>query len=86
MEHNGNTYRGPAVPKTTIKYLERRTDCDGVTLHFMTSCGPNPCPTQIIDREDIPDPENGAGWFEVEQVARGPWLKWRAIRRVEPTR
>jgi hypothetical protein len=30
----------------------------------------------------VPDPWNGAGLFECERIRKGPWLKWRALRRV----
>ena len=67
----------------SIKYLERVADSDGKTLYFRTAIGSKRSPTSFVDREDIPDPEAGSGWFECERAQRGPWLKWRAIRRVE---
>ena len=63
--------------------LERRTDGEGRTLYFMIPSSDRRKPPAFVDPEDVPPFEGAAAWFEVERVRRGPWLKWRAVRRVE---
>jgi hypothetical protein len=69
--------------QTSIRYLEMRTDHDGEPLYFIIPSGDRRHPPKFIQPDDIPDPQNGPGWFECERVRRGPWLGWRALRRVE---
>lgn len=71
------------MPPTKIARLERRTDGVGRTLYFMIPSSDRRKPPAFLDPEDVPAFEGEAAWFEVAQVRRGPWLKWRAVRRVE---
>lgn len=71
------------MPKiTAIMRLERRTDLDGKTLYFMTPSGGRRHPAEFLDPQDVPDFEGDAATFELERFHKGPWLKWRAVRRV----
>ena len=71
---------------TRVLHLEPRHDLEGRTIYFLIPSGDRRKPPQFIDIEDVPDPWNGAGWFECERIRKGPWLKWRALRRVDPGR
>jgi hypothetical protein len=72
------------MPKpTTIKHLEPSYDRDGRLLYFMTGKPDRRAPPDFLRPEEVPEPEKGAGWFECDRARSGPWMKWRALRRVE---
>lgn len=69
--------------KTELKYLRRQSDRDGHTMHFVIDSTTRRRPPSFVDYEDVDRPELGSGWFECERFKKGPWMKWRALRRVE---
>lgn len=71
------------MPARKIARLERRTDGAGRTLYFLVPSSDRRKPPAFLDPEDVPAFEGEAAWFELLQVRRGPWLKWRAVRQVD---
>jgi hypothetical protein len=72
------------MPKpTTIKLLEPSYDRDGRLLYFMTATPDRCAPPEFLRPAEVPEPEKGPGWFECQRARVGPWVKWKALRRVE---
>lgn len=67
----------------TIARLERRTDLQGRTIYFMLPSSDRRKPPAFVEPADVPPFDGDAAWFELERVKSGPWLKWRAIRKLD---
>ena len=67
-----------------VKRLERRLDHEGRTLYFIIATSDRRRRPTFLEPENVPDFPGDSAWFEVERVKKGPWLSWRAIRRVDP--
>jgi hypothetical protein len=76
-------FRSNMPRRTTIKRLEPSYDRDGRLLFFMTGKPDRRAPPDFLNPEEVPEPEKGAGWFECERARVGPWMKWKALRRVD---
>lgn len=68
---------------TIVARLERKTDLEGRTIYFMLPSSDRRKPPAFVEPEDVPAFDGDAAWFELERVKRGPWLKWRAIRKLD---
>jgi hypothetical protein len=76
------------MPKTTVvRRLQRITNHDGGTLHFMIASSDRRHPPQFISSDQVPAFEGREGWFELEKIHAKPWPFWKVLRQVEaPTR
>jgi hypothetical protein len=72
------------MPKTTVvRRLQRVTDHDGRTLHFMIGSSDRRHPPQFIPCDQVPAFEGPDAWFELEKIQAKPWPFWKVLRRVE---
>lgn len=65
--------------------LIRMTDHAGATLCFYVPSAGRRVPRKFIEPDDVPAFEGESGTFEIESYrAPGvPWLRWRAVRKVD---
>lgn len=64
--------------------VTRVVDLEGRILSFTTPAYRRQrCPLEFLDKENVPDFDGAAAWFELERVTAVPWSYWKAIRQVE---